>query len=84
MPWLSACAASRGRTHPVIPLWPVAIRDALRRAVAEQGIRKVDLSTHAAAARQRNGRQCPSPFFNLNTPEDLAEADRLVALYPDP
>jgi molybdopterin-guanine dinucleotide biosynthesis protein A len=24
------------------------------------------------------------PFFNLNTPEDLAEADRLVALYPDP
>jgi molybdenum cofactor guanylyltransferase len=23
------------------------------------------------------------PFFNVNTPEDLVEADRLVALYPD-
>jgi len=23
------------------------------------------------------------PFFNVNTPEDLAEADRLVAIHPD-
>src|SRR5690349_15353020 len=40
-----ACAASAGRAHPVFGLWPVSLRDALRRAVAEEGIRKVDTWT---------------------------------------
>lgn len=79
-----ACAASQERTHPVIALWPVSIRDELRNAVAGQGIRRVDRFT------QRYG--CATvdwpttqvdPFFNVNTPEDLAEADRLVAIHPD-
>ena len=37
-----ACAASAGRAHPVFGLWPVRLRDDLRRAVREEGIRKVD------------------------------------------
>ncbi|HTB45932.1 MAG TPA: molybdenum cofactor guanylyltransferase MobA [Acetobacteraceae bacterium] len=78
-----ACAASGDYTHPVIALWPVSIRDELRHAVAAQGMRKIDRFT------QRHG--CAAvvwptdpvdPFFNVNTPEDLAEADRLVAIHP--
>jgi molybdopterin-guanine dinucleotide biosynthesis protein A len=78
-----ACAASGDYTHPVIALWPVSIRDELRHAVAAQGMRKIDRFT------QRHG--CTAviwptdpvdPFFNVNTPEDLAEADRLVAIHP--
>lgn len=79
-----ACAASQGRTHPVIALWPVAIREALRRAVAEQGIRKVDRFTELAGCTAVDWPTRPvDPFFNVNTPEDLREADRLLALYPD-
>jgi molybdopterin-guanine dinucleotide biosynthesis protein A len=75
-----ACAGSLGRTHPVIALWPVSIRDDLRGAVAEQGIRKIDLFTgrHLVAVEQWTA-QPVDPFFNVNTPEELAEADRLVA-----
>ena len=79
-----SCAASQGRTHPVVALWPVAIRDELRRAVVEQGIRKIDLFTQRGGCATAEWSARPvDPFFNVNTPEDLAEADRLVALYPD-
>ncbi len=37
-----AVAASCGRTHHVAALWPVAIAGALRRAVVEDGLRKVE------------------------------------------
>jgi molybdenum cofactor guanylyltransferase len=78
-----ACAASQGRTHPVIALWPVSIRDELRRAVAEQGIRKIDLFTERGGCAIAEWPATPvDPFYNVNTPDDLAEADRLVALYP--
>src|SRR5207245_2146601 len=40
-----ACAASGGQPHPVIGLWPVALREDLRRALVEEGIRKVDVWT---------------------------------------
>src|SRR5262249_33835874 len=37
-----AVAASGGRVHPVVALWPVALRHDLRRALVEEGIRKVE------------------------------------------
>src|SRR5713101_3275936 len=40
-----ACAASGGRGHPVFGLWPVRLREDLRRALIEEGVRKVDLWT---------------------------------------
>ncbi|HEX7967440.1 MAG TPA: molybdenum cofactor guanylyltransferase MobA, partial [Stellaceae bacterium] len=40
-----ACAASAGRAHPVFGLWPVALREALRRAMTREDIRKVDVWT---------------------------------------
>ena len=75
-----ACAASAGRSHPVFGLWPVALADDLRRAMVEEGVRKVDIWT----ARYRLvtvdfPAEPVDPFFNTNRPEDLAEAERLLA-----
>ncbi len=74
-----ACAASGGRSHPVCGLWPVRLAGDLRRAMSEEGIRKVDAWT----ARYRQAvvdwpTDPVDPFFNANTPEDIAEAERLL------
>ena len=74
------CAASHGRAHPVIGLWPIRLRDDLRRAVTEEGMRKVDIWTARHRLAVVDFAVDPvDPFFNVNTPEDLAAADRLVA-----
>ena len=79
-----ACAASQGRTHPVVALWPVTIRDELRRAVGEQRIRKVGQFIQPRGCATAEWSATPvDPFLNVNTPDDLAEANRQVALYPD-
>lgn len=75
-----ACAASNGQAHPVVGLWPVALRDDLRHAMTVEAIRKVDRWT----ARHRLVTVAfPSvpvdPFLNVNRPEDLAEAERILA-----
>ena len=74
-----ACAASGGRSHPVFGLWPVRLRDDLRRAVVDQSIRKVDLWTarHMLATVPFDN-QPVDPFFNANRPEDLETAARLL------
>ena len=38
---LPAIAQSAGRVHPVVGLWPLSLRDALRVAVRTEGLRKV-------------------------------------------
>lgn len=78
-----ATAASAGQPYPVIGLWPVALRDDLRQALAMEGVRKVDAWT---ARYRRVTASFPvstvDPFFNANTPEQLAEAERLLAANP--
>jgi molybdopterin-guanine dinucleotide biosynthesis protein A len=78
-----ACAASAGQAHPVVGLWPVSTRPALRRALIEEGIRKVDLWTaRYRLAPVEFSAEPVDPFFNANRPEDLIEAERLVSLAP--
>ncbi|MFC5419181.1 molybdenum cofactor guanylyltransferase MobA [Bosea eneae] len=76
-----ACAASDGRTHPVIGLWPTSLRDDLRHALTVEDERKVG---HWAARHGVVAVEWPAapvdPFFNANQPGDLAEAERLHAL----
>lgn len=76
-----ACAASGGRLHPVAALWPVAMRAALRTALVEEGLRKVE---HWGGRFVRAPVDFPAvpvdPFFNVNSPADLAEAERLARL----
>ncbi|HET6379211.1 MAG TPA: molybdenum cofactor guanylyltransferase MobA [Methylocella sp.] len=75
-----ACASSGGRAHPAVALWPVAIREDLRHALVAQDIRKVD------AFSERHGRAIADwpatpydPFFNVNEPGDLAQAEAILA-----
>ncbi len=80
-----ACAQSHGRDHPVFGLWPLALRDALRQALVEDGIRKVDIFTAGYLLAQvdfpdlASPRGPVDPFFNANRPEDLAEAERILS-----
>jgi len=79
-----AVATSNGRAHPVVALWPARLAEELRRALVEEGLRKVE----SWIDRYPNIRvEFPpdpiDPFFNVNRPEDLAEAERLCGLYPE-
>jgi molybdopterin-guanine dinucleotide biosynthesis protein A len=74
-----ACARSDGQDHPVFGLWPVRLAADLRRAMGE-GIRKVDVWTGRYKLAVAEFAAAPfDPFFNANRPEDLAEAERLLA-----
>ncbi|MGH7118752.1 MAG: molybdenum cofactor guanylyltransferase MobA [Acetobacteraceae bacterium] len=74
-----AVAASGGRIHPVIGLWPVAIAAALRHALVDQDIRKIDRFTAGYRCAVAEWPATPrDPFFNVNTPEDLVEAEHLA------
>lgn len=79
-----ACAASGGWTHPVIGLWPVALREELRHALVVDDERKIDRWTarHGVAAVEWPAAPV-DPFFNANRPDDLAEAERLHAALGD-
>ncbi len=79
-----AVAQSGGRLHPVIGLWPVALAEDLEAAL-EAGTRKVTswISDRGAVAVEFpsvdiRGRVV-DPFFNANTPGELAQARELLA-----
>ncbi len=73
------CARSGGRDHPVFGLWPVALAGALRAALAEEGIRKVDRWTARYRLVRVEFAAAPvDPFFNVNRPEDLAAAEARI------
>lgn len=68
---------SRGRLHPTVALWSTELLTDLRRAVLEEGVRKVEDFTR----RHKHGEliwhlRGPDPFLNVNTPADLARAER--------
>jgi molybdopterin-guanine dinucleotide biosynthesis protein A len=74
-----ACAMSNGQAHPVFGLWPVTLREDLRAAL-EGGLRRVDRWTGKFKLVEVEFPTEPvDPFFNANRPEDLIEAERLVA-----
>ncbi|GGG38548.1 molybdenum cofactor guanylyltransferase MobA [Chelatococcus composti] len=75
-----ACAASGGRTHPVIGLWPVSIREDLRRALVGEGERKIDRFTARFPLAVAEWPAEPfDVFFNANTPADIEVAESILA-----
>jgi molybdopterin-guanine dinucleotide biosynthesis protein A len=79
----AAIAASGGRSHPVIGLWRVALRGPLRHLL-EGGERRAGRFAEASgAARVEWPAEPYDRFFNINTPDDLADAERIIARYPD-
>ncbi len=74
-----SCAASGGRHHPVFGLWPVRLREDLRTALVDEGLRKVDIWTGRYRLAVAEFAATPyDPFFNANRPDDLAEAERMA------
>ena len=69
-----ASAASGGRVHPVVGLWPVGLIGPLRAALTQEGVRKVNAF---AAVRRRAIARWPvaphDPFLNVNSPDDLID-----------
>jgi molybdenum cofactor guanylyltransferase len=76
-----AVASSGGQTHPVIGLWSVALREQLRHALVMEDVRKIDRWTARFPLATVSWPVAPlDPFFNANTAEDIAEAERLAVL----
>ncbi|MGE5503262.1 MAG: molybdenum cofactor guanylyltransferase MobA [Actinomycetota bacterium] len=75
-----AMASSNGRTHPVFALWPVALADDLRRAVVDEGVRKIEAFTDRYRVARIDWPDRPvDPFFNVNTPEDVIRLRMVLA-----
>ena len=74
-----ACARSGEWRHPVVGLWPLALREDLRKALVEDDLRKVELWTARHGVAFADWPDQPiDPFFNVNTPEDAERAERIA------
>lgn len=71
-----ALAATPDGRHPTFGLWPTALRDDLRAAL-QGGLRKVVLWTDKHGAGMANFPD-DAAFFNVNTPEDLRQAEAML------
>ncbi len=79
-----ACAKSGDWRHPVVGLWPVALRGDLRHALMEENLHKIEIWTarHGVAIAEWPD-QPVDPFFNANTPEDVTRAEEITRTYPN-
>lgn len=74
-----AMAASGGREHYTVALWPVSSRADLRHALVERDERRVGAFIGRYGAAVVEWPTAPvDPFLNVNTPEDLSDAERLA------
>jgi molybdenum cofactor guanylyltransferase len=75
-----ACARSGEWRHPVVALWPVALREDLRKALVEDDMRKIEVWTarHGVAIADWPAEPI-DPFLNVNTPEDVVRAEQIAA-----
>jgi molybdopterin-guanine dinucleotide biosynthesis protein A len=80
-----ACARSGEWRHPVVALWPVKLREDMRHALIDDGLRKIEIWTARHGIAIADWPATPiDPFFNVNTPEDAARAEALAAQFSDP
>lgn len=82
-----ALASSSGGVHPVFGLWPVALADGLQKFLQSDQNPKVlafadrfmRLNVPFDDLVLPNG-ETVDPFFNVNTPEDFARAEAMLAI----
>jgi molybdopterin-guanine dinucleotide biosynthesis protein A len=74
-----ACARSGEWRHPVVALWPLALREDLRRALTVEDLRKIEVwtSRHGVAVADWPAEPV-DPFFNVNTPDDAKRAQEMT------
>ncbi len=74
-----AIAASGGRRHPVFGWWSVALAGRLRRAIRDDGVRRINGLTADWGATVVDWPDRPAdPFFNVNTPDDIVRLKNLL------
>ena len=79
-----ACARSGEWRHPVVGLWPVGLREDLRHALIDENLHKIELWTARHGIAIAEWPTAPfDPFFNVNTPKDVAQAEAIADKYPD-
>lgn len=79
-----ACARSGEQTHPVVGLWPVSLAEHLRHALVVDDIRKIARWTALHGVAEAAWPDEPyDPFFNANRPDDLREAEDVLARWPE-
>ncbi len=79
-----ACARSGDWRHPVVGLWPAALREDLRRALFQERLHKIEFWTAQHGVAIADWPDTPvDPFFNVNTPEDAAKANHIATQYRD-
>ncbi len=71
------CAGSGGRLHPVASLWRVSHAAMVRHALASDERRLGRVMQAVGLGVAEFGVDPVDPFFNVNTPEDLAWAEAL-------
>lgn len=75
----AAIARSAGQDHYLTGIWTTAMAPALGRLIEKDGLRRVqDFAARADAAKAVWPAVPHDPFFNINTPEDLAEAEGIA------
>jgi molybdopterin-guanine dinucleotide biosynthesis protein A len=75
-----ACARSGEWRHPVVGLWPVALRENLRHALTVEDLRKIEVWTARHGIAVADWPTEPvDPFFNVNTPDDAKRAQQLAS-----
>jgi molybdenum cofactor guanylyltransferase len=79
-----AVAHSGGYAQPTLALWDISLRHDLRKALVDEGLRKIDRFTERYSVATAEWAVEPfDPFFNANAPDDLAEAEAIALRYPE-
>ena len=65
--------------EPSLGIWSVKLAQDLRRAVLEEGMRRVGQFAERHAHAELNWPGDPAPFVNINTPEELKAAEARLA-----
>ncbi|MEE1611644.1 molybdenum cofactor guanylyltransferase MobA [Microvirga sp. CF3016] len=74
-----ACASSGSQVHFAVGLWPVSLRYDLRRMLLDETMRSVgDCAERHGFAKATWPIEPVDPFFNINTPDDWAQATILA------
>jgi len=75
-----AVAASGGRAHHTVALWDISLREALRKALNDEGVRAVSEFIARHKKVDVDWSLDPyDPFFNVNSPQDLEIAAEILA-----
>ncbi|MBV8976800.1 MAG: NTP transferase domain-containing protein [Alphaproteobacteria bacterium] len=73
-----AVARHRGRMHGICGLWPKSSLPALKAGLESRTLRSIREALDALGGRECDIDAPDGAFFNVNTPEDLKEAERIL------